>query len=476
MAREKKIQLIMPGHECREISSDGWTLPHGILSIATYLKQFAPSLDVEVFYGGITPHEEILKRLGGDVVGITANIGSYRNALEIARRAKEKGSVVVFGGPHASVLCNEIIFNRGPSSSDYCVDAVVVGDGEEAFYRIVDSGVSQRVVSAEPLDRNALPIPDRSFLDMRKSFEAYLRKFSGVTPYTRATSMFTQHGCTSKWCAFCGRINRKWRPRSPEKFWDEATYLAATYNADFIFVMDDTFPMVPEHVEAIAKLKPSGVKIAFRFFARADQIDGAMISLLKDIGCEELYVGMESGDQRMLDAMNKGLTVEDNLRAVELASRHGIRLCVSWVLGAPGETGETLENTVKLAKKICARGCVVSNLASIWIPLPGSSSFKLLLEHPATKGKYSGRDILDLWEMSEDWVSIACGVSCEHIRQEVIPQILELAPIKDIKGEPLENCQRAADMRRFRTQSPERAFLNGPAHAPAVDRNARIKK
>jgi len=331
-----KIQLWMPEHEYREICSEGWTVPLGILTIGTYLRD--RGYNVEVVAN--VPHPEMMQRVGADIVGVSTTLGNYRNALELAREAKRKNpqSRVILGGPEASYLHREVLNNRGQFSNDYCIDAVFCGDAVEAFYKFV-SGVTPtkihnlayvedgqvKTTARERENPENWPIPDRSFLDIKSAFRKYVEKFGKQTPFRRATNIMSQYGCTSKWCKFCGRTDRKWFGRDPKIVWDELTGLVKTYGVDYVFDFSDSFVQKLGYVKEFLRAKPSDVNPAFRFFARVDQITKESVDLMKRLGVYEVYIGLESGDQRMLNNMNKGTTVEQNLRAAQLIASRDIR-------------------------------------------------------------------------------------------------------------------------------------------------------
>lgn len=440
-----KIQLCIPEHEYKEIASEGWTRPNGIGTVGTYLKQ--NSFDVELLSGvsGMA-HNEMLDHVCADIVGISTTIGNYRNALELAKKAKKVNPdcSVVFGGPEATMLHKEILTNRGEDSNDYCVDAVVRGDGAEAFYQFI-SGKEQEMIPnlayikdgkivSNPVvreDKINWPVIDNSLFDMEKIITKYGNKFNKVTPFKRATSIMSQYGCNAYHCRFCGRTDRQWFGREPEHVWQEIRELIEKYGVELIFDFSDSFIQNPLYIKKIFEKKPSDLNPAFRFFARADQLNQQNVELMKKLGAYEIYIGFESGDQRMLDGMSKQTTIEQNLASAKLLGDYNLKILGAFVLGAPGETSSSLENTVRHAKEIqeISGGRLESCLCSIWLPLPGSWSFSQI------RDKFADRDILDLEELKREWVSRKCNVSYDAL-DAYVDKVLEAsgALIKDIKG------------------------------------------
>ena len=435
-----KVQLVMPRQEYREICSEGWSRPLGILTIGTYLAD--RGFNVEVIDGGVVPQDEIIHRVGADVVGLSTTIGNYRNSLAVARAAKVKDrkTRIILGGPEASFFYRECLTNRGPESGDYCVDAVVVGDGVKAFSEIV-SGADVRTVQNVAYagngdvklsrgareDPSIWPIPDRSLLDMEAGFERYRAKFGGVTGFRKATNTMSQYGCTSKWCKFCGRTDRRWYGRDPEIVWEEVRRLVEKHGVDYIFDFSDSFTQKPEYVARLLEAKPKDLSPAFRFFARSDQTTRETARMMREMGAHEVYIGFESGDAQMLENMNKGTTPEQNIEAAKRIAEQGMKLMASFALGAPGETEESLQRTLMHAEEIFKIAETESILCSTWLPLPGSWSFEQI------RDAFPERDDVDLDDLKAEWVRRMCNVDIGTITGYK-ERILDFAPLKDSKG------------------------------------------
>ncbi|MBI5347344.1 MAG: B12-binding domain-containing radical SAM protein [Candidatus Aenigmarchaeota archaeon] len=441
----KKIQMFIPEQEYREIKSEGWTRPHGVGIIGTYLRQ--KGYDVEVFSGvSGTSHREMLGQVGADVVGCTTTIGNYVQALKIVRQAKKvnPNCLTILGGPEATQLYGEVLTNRGTNSRDYCVDVVVCGDGVKTAYELVSGKewesipnlafLSNRELITTPRlreDKNNWPLIDNTFFDMGRVLSTYGRKFEGLTPFRKATSIMSQYGCNSHHCKFCGRTDRQWFGRDTKEVWQEIKELVEIYGAEMLFDFSDSFVQRPEYAEQFLRDKPTDLNPSFRFFARADQLNPQIVQLLKKLGTYEVYIGFESGDQQMLDNMAKGITTEQNLYAAKLLGDFEIKILGSFVLGAPGETKKSLENTVTHAEQIqeVSNGRLEQCLCSVWMPLPGSWGFRQIQK------EFSGQDILDLEELKQTWVRKMCDVQYNEL-SDYVNKVLESsgAPLTDVKG------------------------------------------
>jgi len=130
----------------------------------------------------------------------------------------------------------------------------------------------------------------------------------------------------------------------------------------------------------------------------------------------------------MLKNMNKGTTPEQNIEAARVIGSRGLKLIAAFVLGAPGETEASLQNTLKHVEEISKAAELEAILCSPWLPLPGSWSFEQI------RDKYTGMDDIDLIEAKKEWIRRICSVDIDTIKYYA-NKILEFAPIRDVKGE-----------------------------------------
>ena len=113
--------------------------------------------------------------------------------------------------------------------------------------------------------------------------------------------------------------------RSPEQFWQEVKYLEDTFGVDYVFDQADDFPQNREWLEELVAVKHN-TDVRFRIWARSDRIDERIADLLVELGVYDIFIGFESGDERMLKALNKGTTPEQNLRTCKLLHERGIKV------------------------------------------------------------------------------------------------------------------------------------------------------
>lgn len=449
----EKIQLINAplSEDYYEISRSGVYPPLNLISLATYLQYYMPSLEIEILDGDILSQEEILSRINADIVGISPKILTYKNSLEIAKAAKGKGAVVIMGGAHATALKEAILKNR-----EY-IDAIVEGDGEKAFLEIVKGMDWRRIRNLsyrenalirtnhmEELNLNDLPIQDNGFIDLNLYFTNFNKKFLH-THFNKAISIYSRKGCSwqtkNGGCIFCRKFDSRLRVRKSELVWHEIQSLVKGYEIDFVWDVSDNFTSSKSWLKQFVGVKPKRISPNFLVYGRSDEINEEIAQLLQKLNCYEVLVGVESGDDGMLRKANKGVTVKANLNAAKILKRYGIYLYPSFVLGLPGETKITAQKTLKLGEQLVEIGNVYQLACSTLIPLPQSTSFELILNHPNLSKKYKNQDLIPVEELRQDWVKYFCKVEYEYL-EEIIGKILDLVPIKSSFGllkEPSEN-------------------------------------
>lgn len=307
--------------------------PLGIMYLSSYLKQRGHTVTVYDYndFDELLHRERWANVVVADAVGITGVTPQFKDMVQLlgwARYGSENRKYVVAGGPHAS--CDP----------DSCLgagfDCAVIGDGEYAFERaITEHLVGKHFAPVENLDM--LPFPDREAIDIKK----YHYQIDGVP----ATSIITQRGCPYQ-CAFCCHWQgyRKVRFRSPENVVAEIEYLKKFHGYHAFMFWDDEFNLNRNRtIELCEALKP--MKVKWRCFIRADLFDAELADTMNDGGCVEVGCGVESGSQRILNNINKQVTVEQTSRARKIAKVAGIRFKAFLMIANSGDDEETVEET-----------------------------------------------------------------------------------------------------------------------------------
>ncbi|MBI1748279.1 MAG: B12-binding domain-containing radical SAM protein [Acidobacteria bacterium] len=420
------------------VSRSGFFSPLGLLSIATYAGRAFSELNVRVWDGNITPESKIRIRPDAALVGFSPTILSYESCLRLAQRAKANGSIVVFGGYQASSLGKRVL-----EANDF-VDYVVDGDGELPFTELLrgrpapeipgliyrtEAGIQRNPIQRVPLD--SYPFSDRSLLDRHEYVQRFQDKYL-KRGFHIPDLIYSQKDCMwaakTGGCVFCARIDKDYRARAVEKVWDEIFWLHHTYGTDYVWDVTGSFIGNPEWVRAFHAARPKESGVALEIYGRAAEIIGpGMAQMMEEIGVHKVFIGAESGDQQDLRLTMKGATPGINLRAARLCAQHGIALSLGFVVGLPGETEESLGRTLAHVRQLVSEAEVETISCAILLPIPGSRSFQMLVEHRDTTAKYQSGDHWDLEGMQRDWLRLFTSISYEYA-VEVAECILSHAP------------------------------------------------
>ena len=308
-----------------------------------------------------------------DFVGIYANTICYRDSLRMFRRLEElrqqglwQGKIIV-GGPHTTVA---------PDTIPEYVDFVVQGEGERAIVDIVEGRVADRIVRY-PRIQNLDELPEVAwdyFVDLPYDFTA-----PGI-PNKPVFTMNSSRGCPFG-CGFCsvgGVWGRKYVYFSAQRVVADIAYLVNTYGARGIYFREDNFTVNRNRTIKICELlmeRDFDVKWACE--TRVDTLDRELIQLMYAAGCRFLYLGVESGSQRVLDYLKKGITLEQSKRACQWCREIGMRTYASFIVGLPTETEAEREQTANFARELRADSVGMN----VFVGLPGSELCQHVLDH-----------------------------------------------------------------------------------------------
>jgi len=272
-----------------------------------------------------------------EIVGITVNTFQVKSARSLVKTAKNRGAKVIIGGPHAVVWDKKVDGNA---------DKVVIGEGENAWLEFIGGEPSINSI-------DDIPIPDYSLVE--------LDRFTGVEPVGAMPSLaiMASRGCPYS-CQFCNTPvfwGKKVKYTDPQHVVDEVELLHSQYGVDEIFFQDDTFNLNHKwSAEIFNGLIDRGLnkEMLFKIACRVNEklLTKDFLELAKKAGVWNIFYGIESGSQYMLDRMKKGVTVNEIRRAVAMTKEVGIKTQCSFIVGLPGETLRTLAETDTLIKLI----------------------------------------------------------------------------------------------------------------------------
>ena len=356
-----KIVLIRPKYNSHII-----TPPLGLGYLSAYLKKAG----VETIIIDALRDSKIqtsvcaeVDKIKPDFVGITCLTAFYKETVCLAKELKNKGYKVGIGGVHPTFLPYQTLV-------DSQVDFVFCGEGEIAFSKLaknnfVNNGI-QGVYSLENLksendsiingeiviDLDELPFPNWEQINPnsypRAPHGALVKNFPiGV--------VMTSRGCTYE-CTFCaspGFYGRRIRFRSPENVVAEIELLVKKYGVKEIHFEDDNLTLVRDKVENLCRLlikKKINITWACPNGIRADKVDQDLIRLMKESGCYYFSYGIESANPQILENIKKREKISDIEKAITIASEEGIDCQGFFIFGLPGETQETIRESIDFAK------------------------------------------------------------------------------------------------------------------------------
>ena len=341
--------------------------PLGILYISSYLEK--QGIENEIFDTTFSSKDKLSKYLLQylhDYLGIYVNLMTKLNVLEITKFVKSQEELsqtkVILGGPDIRYNAENFL-NHG-------ADYLVIGEGEESYYELIKALDTNKQQSLKEIpgigfkddagnttltqDRtlikkiDELPYPNRKRIDIT-AYQNIWKKHHG----SDAVSVSTMRGCpyTCRWCsrAVYGLCYRR---RSSALVIEELEIIQADYHPDTIWFVDDVFTVSHKWMnEFTHEFKRRNLKVNYECITRADRLNEEVISMLKDSGCFRVWIGAESGSQKIIDAMDRRVDVKQVREMIKLTKKYGIETGTFIMLGYPGETEKDIEETIEHLKE-----------------------------------------------------------------------------------------------------------------------------
>ena len=283
-----------------------------------------------------------------DLVGIYANTICYRDTLRMLHRleylrqtGKWKGKIVV-GGPHTTVALDTI---------PEFVDHVVQGEGEYALLDIVEGKATQRVIRYPRIQNlDELPMPAWDYFALLP-YNWHVEWFPEEPVFTMNTSRGCPFACT--FCSVGSVWGKNYTYFSAERIVSDIEYLVEHHGAKGIYFREDNFTLNKNRLTRYCNLLlERGITIPWACETRVSSLDRETVELMSRAGVCGFYLGVESGSQRMLDFLMKGITVDQTRNAFELCHEYSIKTAASVIVGTPTETDEDLQQTLTLLDDI----------------------------------------------------------------------------------------------------------------------------
>lgn len=347
--------------------------PLGLLYLSAWLDQHGVENEVFDTTFSTKAHFEIhLLTHRPRILALYVNLMTKLNVLEMVRFVREqptlKDTLIVFGGP-------DVTHNL----ADYLghgADLIVLGEGEQSMLEIAltantpnflwkrgdqtfahipglaflqQDGMVFKTAAREKIrDIDTLPFPNRQKINL----QYYLDAWKNAHGHS-AVSVSTQRGCpyTCRWCS-TAVYGQSYRRRSPANVVDELEWLQKHYHFDLIWFVDDVFTVSHKWLHEFRdELQKRQINIQFECITRADRLNEEVLSVLKASGCFRVWIGAESGSQRIIDAMDRRVEVGQVRSMIRAARKSGIEAGTFIMLGYPGETEADIRETVRHLKE-----------------------------------------------------------------------------------------------------------------------------
>ena len=332
--------------------------PLGLLYLSAFLKRH--QIDVSVFDSTFSAYDVLINHLNEnkpDILGIHCNLLTKYTVMKLIRYCNDNDIIALLGGPDASTQVEEFL--------NYGADMIISGEGEEALLSVLqalpqssknelydipnvsfkekDGAIVQNPRQASRTQLDEYPHPDREAIDLHKYLDTWEHHHG-----QRSVSLITARGCafTCKWCSHSvyGFTHRR---RRPEKVVAEIKEIISKYRPTHLWYADDVFTANKRWLIKFHQLmQQENIHLPFECIARADKLDEELVILLKDLGCYRIWFGAESGSQRILDAMARGVTRQQISDATIWCQQHGIEAGYFVMFGYPGEELEDIYETI----------------------------------------------------------------------------------------------------------------------------------
>ena len=346
-------------------------VPLGLLSLAGSLIRHGYEVHVVDGEPRLESTEALVKKilaLDPDVVGVTSTTPEIHLARDLITSLKRcrPGIITVLGGAHASAVPESTL------ESIPQLDYIVVGEGEDAIVEIVQHLPREQIVKLPPVeDLDSLPFPAKHLVD--PADYSYPHPQNGMVVLD---AVETSRGCPFN-CIFCYHCNgNTTRFKSADRVWAEIRQSQEQFKAQMVMFFDDTFTLNKNRAKTILQgFLEKQIKLKYHCFTRADTLDEEIIRLMREAGFAKLTMGIESGDQSMLDRLNKGIRLEQYAKAYAMVYRAGLETRGSFMIGNPYESWSTVKASIDFARSLDLFRIGV-NIAT---PYPGTKLYDMAL-------------------------------------------------------------------------------------------------
>ena len=332
--------------------------PLGILYLCSHLR--GKGFDVDIYDTTFSSREELFRFLRTErpaILGVYANLMTRGNVVEILTVAREAGWMTVVGGPEPGAYTLEylragadfVIAGEGEITMEELLHAIRCGEKDfskiAGLSRLDESGqLAQNAPRGQIANLDGQPWPAREAVNIERYVDTW-RVHHGAG----SINLITARGCPFH-CNWCSHqvFGQSHRRRDPLRVVDEVEWLLSRYSPDMVWVSDDVFTINHAWIRTYAaEMKRRSLHVPFECISRADRLNAEMLDLLAELGCFRIWIGSESGSQRILDAMDRGVKLEQVQQAVRMARERGIQSGMFLMWGYEDENLDDIEATVR---------------------------------------------------------------------------------------------------------------------------------
>jgi len=353
-----KVCLVRPNHHSHLIQP-----PLALGYLSAYLQRHGHQVTViDGLCRRLTNTALADRCAGADLVGVTCLSDYWPQTVALCRELKLRGLRIVLGGPHVTFVPEKALAESG-------ADFVVIGEGEATLLELLAvlaesgrlGGIPGLASPNRPLaaprelipDLSALPFPD---WDQCPPASYPPAPHGGVAKNYPIAPITSSRGCPYA-CSFCSSPflwQRKIRFRDPVNVVDEIEYMVRRHGVREIHFEDDNLTLRRGHVEQIAEgILERGIEISWATpnGIRVDKVDAELLSLMRRSGCYSVAFGIESANPEILRRCGKKTSIDKIERAISMASEAGLITQGFFIFGLPGETEQTIQETIDFASR-----------------------------------------------------------------------------------------------------------------------------
>lgn len=360
--------------------------PLGICYLARYLLNANYEVEIIDCVVERLSFDELKRKIicyAPNIVGVSSTTVAFYHAKKVISLVKSINQeiITILGGAHITACQEETM----KECND--LDIGVIGEGEQTLLEVIrkiennqslhsvlgimyrDNGKVMRTTQRLAIqDLDQIPFPARELLPKLNFYRhtAYRGKENKFI-----ATMVTSRGCPFN-CTYCDQsiFGRNWRKHSADYVFSEMKYLKEVFGVEFISIEDDNFLLFKPRVEEICKkIIAHSLEINWTCLGRVNNVDDNILRLMKNAGCESIYVGLESGVPRILELINKNISIKEMNEGIKKIKANGLKVIGSFIFGIPSETKEEMQQTLDYA---------------LSLPLDGVSFF-IFTPYPNTK-------------------------------------------------------------------------------------------